>query len=220
MSAIVHHLSDAMLTSYAAGSLGEGLSLIVASHVSMCTKCADRLSSLEAVGGALLEDIAPSGLADTALEAAMARIAGEAQLPIQIERPSDPTSDPILPVPVLDYTRDGASALKWTSVAPGLKQVRLFEDRRGFSARLLRIAAGKPMPRHGHTGMEMTLVLDGGYWDEAGSYQRGDIAEHDDHMEHRPVADSDKDCLCLVVANAPVRLRGIIGRLFQPLVGM
>ena len=216
MSTIAHHPSDAMLTSYAAGTLGEGLSLIVASHVGMCAQCADRLSSLEAVGGALLEDLPPSDLADTALEDAMARIANVAQLPIQINRPSDP----VLPAPVLDYTGTGASDLKWVRLAPGLKQVKLFEDRQGFSTRLLRIAAGKPMPRHGHTGMEMTLVLDGGYWDEAGSYQRGDIAEHDDHIEHRPVADNDKDCICLVVANAPVRLRGIIGRLFQPLVGM
>ena len=216
MSTIAHHLSDATLTSYAAGTLGEGLSLIVASHVSMCAQCADRLTGLEAVGGALLEDIAPSDLADTALEEVMARIDKVAQLPRQIERPSDP----VLPLPVLDYTKAGASQLKWVSLAPGLKQVKLFEDREGFSARLLRISAGKPMPRHGHSGMEMTLVLDGGYWDEAGSYQRGDIAEHDECVEHRPVADSDKDCICLVVANAPVQLRGIIGRLFQPLVGM
>ena len=216
MSAIVHHLSDAMLSSYAAGSLGEGLSLIVAGHVSMCAKCADRLGGFEAVGGALLEDIAPSDLADTALEQAMARIGKVVPLPAQTARPGDP----VLPFPVLDYTRAGSSALKWARAAPGLKQVRLFEDRQGFTARLLRISAGKPMPRHGHSGMEMTLVLDGGYWDEAGSYQRGDIAEHDDGIEHRPVADSDKDCICLVVANAPVRLRGLIGRLFQPWVGM
>ncbi len=102
----------------------------------------------------------------------------------------------------------------------GAKYTRISEDREGFSARLLRISAGKPMPRHGHSGMEMTLVLNGGYWGEAGSYQRGDIAEHDECVEHRPVADSDKDCICLVVANAPVQLRGIIGRLFRPLLGM
>ena len=216
MSTIVHHLSDAMLTSYAAGNLGEGQSLIVASHVSMCAKCADRLTGFEAVGGALLEDITPSDLADTALEDIMARLDKVAQLPGQTERPSDP----ILPSPVLDYTKAGALDIKWTGLTPGFKQIKLFEDAQGFSARLLRISAGKPMPHHGHSGMEMTLVLDGAYWDEAGSYQRGDITEHDECTEHRPVADKEKDCICLVVANAPVQLRGIIGRIFQPLVRM
>ena len=216
MSPIAHHPSDAMLTSYAAGALGEGLSLIVASHVSMCANCADRLAGFEAVGGALLEDLAPSELGDTALKDTMTRIDKVAQLPVR----TDPLSDPVLPNPVLAYTRAGASELNWLRLAPGLKQVKLFEDSQGFSARLLRISAGKPMPRHGHAGMELTLVLEGGYWDEAGSYQRGDIAEHDEHIEHRPVADRDQDCICLVAANAPVRLRSIIGRLFQPLVGM
>jgi putative transcriptional regulator len=54
---IRHHLSEQLLTGYAAGQLPEAFNLIVATHVSLCDECRARLAALEAVGGALIEEI-------------------------------------------------------------------------------------------------------------------------------------------------------------------
>jgi putative transcriptional regulator len=36
---IIHHLDDATILAYAAGTLGEALSVAAACHISMCSEC-------------------------------------------------------------------------------------------------------------------------------------------------------------------------------------
>ena len=74
------------------------------------------------------------------------------------------------------------------------------------------------MPQHDHGGNEWTLVLDGGFTDEAGHFARGDMAERQQGEAHQPVADPGTDCICLVVADAPVALTGTVGRLLNPFI--
>ncbi|MBA3326136.1 MAG: zf-HC2 domain-containing protein [Rhodobacteraceae bacterium] len=50
------HATPELLTAYADGSLSEGLSLLVASHLTFCPACRRRVARLEALGGALLCD--------------------------------------------------------------------------------------------------------------------------------------------------------------------
>ena len=52
-----HHIGDDLLLSYAAGSLAEGWSLAVATHLAMCPVCRERLALAEAAGGQLLETL-------------------------------------------------------------------------------------------------------------------------------------------------------------------
>jgi putative transcriptional regulator len=37
---------------------------------------------------------------------------------------------------------------------------------------------------------------------------------------HRPVVDSDEECICLAVLDAPLKLTGMIGRLVNPFLRM
>ncbi|KJS36319.1 MAG: hypothetical protein VR70_14045, partial [Rhodospirillaceae bacterium BRH_c57] len=75
---VTHHPSDAVLVAYGAGSLGEGLALVVAGHLAFCPRCRDRIASIEAVGGALLEEIEPqapeAAMDPGALDAMLARL--------------------------------------------------------------------------------------------------------------------------------------------------
>jgi len=48
---IVHHLDEATLLSYAAGTLGEALSVAAACHISMCSQCRSAVRQAEALGG-------------------------------------------------------------------------------------------------------------------------------------------------------------------------
>ena len=52
---IAHHPSDLTLARLAAGTLGAGPRLVVATHLSGCSQCRGRLQSFETVGGAMLD---------------------------------------------------------------------------------------------------------------------------------------------------------------------
>ena len=54
---IIHHLDDATILSYAAGTLGEALSVAAACHISMCSECRSAVRNAEALGGEILDDL-------------------------------------------------------------------------------------------------------------------------------------------------------------------
>ena len=85
--------------------------------------------------------------------------------------------------------------------------------------RLLKVAPGQAMPDHGHGGAELTLMLRGSYRDEVGTFRVGDLADLDDDVEHRPVADLKDGCICLIASEEKAKFRGLLARLFQPLTG-
>lgn len=213
-----HHPSDALLISYASGSLGAGMSVVVASHLALCPFCRSRAAEAEAVGGALFDALPPTDLAPDALDRMMARL--DEPEPPRRPRPRADAGDPMLPRPVLDVTGP-VTDRSWRRLAPGIRQVEVVpRDRRGGSVRLFRIAPGSVMPHHGHRGIELTLVLSGSYTDELGRFGRGDFAETDGDTHHQPVADAGADCVCLIATEAPLRFRDLIPRLMQPLFGI
>jgi putative transcriptional regulator len=209
---IRHHLSEQLLMAYAAGQLPEAFNLIVATHVSLCDDCRSRLEAHEAVGGALIEEIEEIAMGEAALEAALARIEG---LPQATQRAPLKAAG-IFPAPLADYVGGDLSAVRWRKIAGGVKQAILPTGPEA-SARLLYIPAGVAVPDHGHKGTELTLVLQGAFADENDRFGPGDIEIADEDVEHTPVALAGEDCICLAVADAPLRFRGLVPRLAQPL---
>ena len=57
----------------------------------------------------------------------------------------------------------------------------------------------------------------GGFTDAKGHYLRGDVAQADATVDHKPVADPGEDCLSLVVTDAPLRFTGRFGRYLNSL---
>ncbi len=198
---------------YAAGELPEAFSLVVATHVSLCDDCRAQLGSLESVGGALLETADEVALGEDALARAMARIEG---LP-QATRSEPLRSAGVFPAPLADYIGGDLSAVRWRRVGGGVRQA-ILPTAKDASARLLFIPAGTAVPDHGHRGMELTLVLQGAFADENDRFNRGDVEIADEEMEHTPVALAGQDCICLAATDAPLRFRGLIPRLAQPLL--
>lgn len=209
---IRHHLSEPLLMAYAAGQLPEAFNLIVATHVSLCDECRARLGAHEVVGGALIEDIEEIEMGEAALEAALARIEG---LPQATQRAPLKAAG-ILPAPLVDYIGGDLSAVRWKRIGGGVKQA-ILPTGRDATARLLYIPAGVAVPDHGHKGMELTLVLQGAFADDNARFGRGDIEIADEEVEHTPVALAGEDCICLAVTDAPLRFRGLMPRLAQPL---
>jgi len=51
----------------------------------------------------------------------------------------------------------------------------------------------------------MTLVLEGGFSDAAGSYDVGDFIYRGPGDVHAPTALQSQDCICLAVIDAPLK---------------
>ncbi|ADZ70441.1 ChrR family anti-sigma-E factor [Polymorphum gilvum] len=209
---------DELLAGFVAGTLAEPARVLVDSHLELSSRNRDYVRSLEALGGMSLEDAPPVSLEDRdgRLEAIFA--APEAS-PAASERPvREPSVDPRIPAS-LRRLIGGRSldALPWRSRMPGVKECRLGEID-GCSASLLWIRAGRAVPSHTHEGRELTLVLQGGFSDCDGHYERGDIAIADDDIDHKPIADEGEDCICFAVTEGHLRLTGPVGRFFAPFV--
>ncbi|MHA6263050.1 ChrR family anti-sigma-E factor [Arenibacterium sp. CAU 1754] len=209
---IKHHLGDDILLAYSAGTLPEAFSLMVATHISLCDTCRAQLETFDSVGGAMLEEDAVA-LDEDSLEATFAAIA--ADHPDEARKPR--ASCGVLPAPLQDYVGGDLSAVKWRPVGMGVKQA-ILPTAKGATARLLYIPAGAAVPDHGHSGTELTMVLQGAFSDEIDSFARGDVETADEDVNHTPVADISEDCICLAVTDAPLKFNSLIPRLVQPLL--
>lgn len=213
---IKHHLNDALLMAYSAGTLPEAFSLVVATHVSMCDECRARLESFDAVGGAMLEDCGAIELSDGALEAVLAGLGAPDARPVA---PPAPVAPSVFPAPLRDYVGGDVSAVQWKKVGGGVHQAVLTAED-GASARLLHIPPGVAVPDHGHRGTELTLVLQGAFRDEEGVYARGDVEIADEELSHTPVAEDGEPCICLAATDAPLKFKGLVPRIAQPFIGI
>lgn len=217
-----HHPSDATLLTYAAGSLSEGLSLVVASHLAFCGACHEAVAGGELIGGSLLDVLSPEALAAGSRDRVLAMIGASAAPASAAPPPPLRPADPLLPAPLGRYLKFDLAAIPWRMLGPGLRNFEVLPHdlARGANLRLLRIAPGRRLPRHGHTGTELTLVLAGSYTDELGRFARGDVAETDDEIVHEPVSDRDEDCVCLIATEGPLKFESMIARVFQRFTGM
>lgn len=214
---ITHHLSDECLLEYAAGSLPEAESLVVASHLAMCSDCREQLEILEDVGAVLLEDGGVENVSNNSYEAVIRKIAA----PL-VEEPSrriefDESTLRLIPSPLRDYLDGDLSELSWRRSGRGIEEVSLMHQG-DTRISLLRIRPGQKVPSHTHSGEEYTLILDGGYTDGNSHFGQGDISHLDGTVDHAPVADLGKPCLCLSVRTGPPRLTGVMGRILNPFI--
>jgi putative transcriptional regulator len=209
---INHHPGPEFLLDYATGTLSEGPAVVIAAHAAMCGDCRAAIGALEGVGGLLLAEAEPVAMAGSALDAVLARL----DEPERVAAPPavDAETAALVPAPLRRYVGPGLGALFWRRLGRAIDEARLPIP--GVKATLMRIRAGSAVPRHGHRGLEYTLVLAGGFRDESGAFGPGDIAVRDASHEHQPVVDDDEDCLCLAIIDAPLKLSGMLGWFVNP----
>ncbi|WP_430466132.1 ChrR family anti-sigma-E factor [Tabrizicola sp.] len=211
-TSIKHHISDQLLMGYAAGSLPEAFSLVVATHISLCDECRARSAAFEAVGGAVLESSDSAEMSEASLDACLARL-GTPEAP---RAPVRRAATGPFPAPLADYIGGDMGAIRWKPIGMGVRQA-ILPTAKGASARLLHIPAGQSVPDHGHRGLELTLVLQGAFRDDTERFGPGDVEIADEADQHTPVAEAGDDCICLAATDAPLRFRGMMPRLLQPI---
>jgi putative transcriptional regulator len=215
---ITHHPDDATLLAYAAGSLGEAACVVVASHLAWCPDCRTTVRCAERLGGTLIDGMeaepVSAGVLDRCLSALDDAPAAPAPETCAI------AGGPALPTPLARRLGCPISRIRWKRVAPGIQlhDLPLSPAARGRLS-LMRVATGRGVPEHGHSGSEITLVLSGSYTDRFGRFQPGDVADLDPEVEHDLKVDSAQSCICLVAVESPIRFKGIIARLMQPFTG-
>ena len=210
---IRHHLTDELLMAYAAGSLPEAFSLVIATHVSVCDECRARLGAFEAVGGAVLEEAPEAAVSAGSLAATLAMIRDRGKDLIVAPRPHPAAG--IFPAPLRAYVGGDVDAVKWRAIGGGVRQA-ILPTSRDATVRLLYIPAGQAVPDHGHGGTELTQVLQGAFRDEADRFGPGDIEVATEDTQHRPVAEDGMDCICLAATDAPLKFSGMLPRIAQP----
>jgi putative transcriptional regulator len=215
---IQHHLDPATVMAYAAGTLGEALSVAAASHMAWCPACRAAAREAEQLGGEIVAGLDAAPVSNDC----RARTLSNLDQATLHRFPRPPAPPKATPAP-LERLLDGMplDRLAWKRKGPG---VEMFDLPLSRAARgklvLMRIAAGKSVPDHGHGGEEITLILSGAYSDRFGHYAVGDVADLDEDAEHKPMVDATGPCICLVATEAPTRFKSWPARLLQPIIGI
>lgn len=214
---IAFHPDISTLMAFSAGTLEEPYAVVVSTHLAMCEACREQLKRTDLIGGALLAGEASAPMSVGALDRLLAA-AGEADsivMPVPTPSPAD------VPAPLVPYLPKGLDAVRWRWSGPGVAVADLpvAKAARG-RLMLLRVAGGREVPEHSHGGQELTLILKGAYHDRFGRFGAGDIADHDEDVEHQPIAAAGEDCICLVAVDARLSFRSRVVRALQPLFGL
>ena len=222
---ILHHPDDALLLALVAGRLARGPAVVTAAHAQGCPRCRARLRDLEAIGGALLDGIEPAALASGALSRTLARIdALGASGPVRPPAAAGAAGRLRASLPAgVAWPRSlgGGTASGWRRLGPGVRWSRVtLAGAADANVYLLRVAAGKALPVHGHRGGELTHVLHGAFHDGSERFAAGDFDAADDGVHHQPVVAADGECICLTSVEGRVAFDGPIARLLGSLLGM
>ena len=215
---IIHHADTSTLMSYAAGTLPEALSAVVASHLSLCPTCRKEMIALNRLGGVMMSELAPTPMLTPApkLSSRIEITTDEGDHVLAaIEQAGD------VPAPLSRIVGSDLSSIQWRRLGLGVwhKTLPLSAGAKG-DLRLIRVAPGQAMPEHGHGGSELTLILAGSYTDEIGRFGTGDLADLDQAVEHKPMADKVTGCICLIASQESARFKGLFARIVQPFVGL
>lgn len=222
-----HHPDTNLLIEFASGSIDHGQSIAISAHLHYCIRCRTEVANLERIGGAMMStiptDVTPNTTSevlnpdsDPSFEALMAKIEQQ-----------DQATPPTVTAPSL-YNKQQYGTLpnviqkmlhqptKWRRITGSLSSASLVAGQNKYGISLQKISAGGKVPQHDHRGTEITVILKGSFSDEDDVYQQGDFLLKNAGDIHRPMASSNKDCLCLSVEEAPVKLTSLLGRMLNP----
>jgi mannose-6-phosphate isomerase-like protein (cupin superfamily) len=167
---------------HAAGNLAPAFALAGDMHVLLHTEGRKDALLWTVIGGALLEGGALDGQT-----AAIARPASD------VSRSPRLAGERAAELIACDKAR-----LKWRRGLSGMT----YAPTRTPHAKFMKLKPGQSAPLHGHSGLEATVVVHGRFSDGHGEYSRGDLVFGKPGTRHRPRAEGNEVCICLV-AQAP-----------------
>lgn len=220
------HPSDNILLEFSAGTLDWAVSICVSAHLQFCPNCKNKVMRFNAIGGAVVEKVAPQTVSESSFSSLMARInkasdcstakhcTGHAQDHSSLDERTRALPNVVQKLIPKD------KPLKWKFISSDLHCAQLETGQDKYEVSFHKIKRGGKVVEHDHRGLEVTLVLEGSFSDDKGNYVPGDFIEKAPGDIHRPMAAQDQDCLCLSVVEAPVKVTGFIGKLINPFLSI
>ena len=217
---IDHHPSSEMLLNYAMGNLKEAESLIISSHIAYCSECKAEVAKYESIGGFYLKNHEELNVSNSLWNNLLEKLDDVDQEEkttnyVDHKVKSNLTKNSIRIPSFLHYYLSSDDTNKWKSTINNVRYYNLDFKDDTYKAKMLEIPPGKSMPKHSHEGLEATMVFFGGYSDESGEYNKGDLVILSGDEEHSPVSSKDTGCLCLVIYSGSLKFKGILGSILN-----
>ncbi len=213
------HPTDVELAEYASGTADWAVSISVGVHLQFCQECRSKVARLNAIGAHCLEtESCKTEMSKGSFQKTLNLIkkveSSDDLNGAQIESPA--LKDNLNLPKVLRKIVKNTHGLKWSRISPSLREAKLVTEQNKYQVSLHRIKKGGKAVEHDHQGREIVCVIEGSFSDKDGSYLPGDYLVRNPGDTHRPTATSDRDCICLSVVEAPVKLKGLMGFLLNP----
>lgn len=201
----VHHVPEDWILAYATGSIEPSRQLLLAVHLTYCPACRERVRLAERVGSFALVD-APAAPLPTG---------GFDQLLARLDEPAPEPPAPVAskwPTPLAPFVTHE----RWSWLAPYTWGIDLDVPTDGeLPARLVWMSPGAHLP-HTNGGEECAVILQGGWADETGHYEKGDFAHAHSDEHHDQRIDPGDPCIALVL-NERRAIPGAPWSLLRPL---
>ncbi len=211
------HPDSGWLMDYACGHLSAAFDIVIATHLLGCASCRADLQLAERLAADVMLNasaLAPQLVADDILS----NTRSTPDMPGW--RPSGSvTSAPDLAAVASNYLSLGEPALRWRGVGGGVAVAKL-RSGEGDRLWLLRAQPGAVLPRHSHSGSELTVVLQGAYVIDEQVFGVGSLEDADEDITHQPIVTTRGECLCLAATTGPLKFAGWAARLAQRYLGI
>ena len=211
------HPASGWLMDYACGHLSPAFDIVIATHLLGCAacradvQCAERLAAEGMFNtGAQVPRLVADDIVNSTRNA-----------PDMLGwRPSSSVTSALdLTALARNYLSLGEPALRWRGVGGGVAVAKL-RSGEGDRLWLLRAQPGAVLPRHSHSGSELTVVLQGAYVIDDQVFAVGDLEDADEGITHQPIVTTRAECLCLAATTGPLKFAGWGARLAQRYLGI
>ena len=213
-------MSEDAITEYAIGGLSPAKHVILACQSEISDTVAKRVMFQEQIAASMIEEGKSEALSPLFMGNVLAALpAQEADAAPAQKEPSEG----LAPKSLRHLLSCGLKDIKWKSLVPGVAVYDILGNRHtkeGDRLYLLKAKGGMKMPDHSHNGEEWTLILTGSYRTGEERFTRGDLHIEGEDEIHAPHIDEGEDCICLVMTQGPLKMKGWLPRLLQPMIGI
>ena len=221
MHEINWHPSSEMLLNHSMGKTNEAESLIISSHIAYCAACKAEVAKYENIGGFYLKNHEELKVSKSLWNNLLNKIEDTKQdveeknfVDYKIKTRLDQKGVRI-PSFLQQYLPNASDTKNWSSTINNVKYYNINFSESDYKGKMLEIPPGKIMPKHSHEGVEATMVFHGGYSDESGNYNKGDLVILEDNEEHTPISSEETGCICLVVYSGSLKFKGLLGSILN-----
>ncbi len=221
MQTINCHPSSEMLLKHAMGNTTEAESLIISSHLAYCAECKAEVAKYENIGGFYLKNHDELNVSESLWNNLIDKLDGLEQNSQEANYIDYKLNTALnnngvrVPSFLHQYLSNASDTKKWKSTINNVKYFNIDFKENSYKGKMLEIPPGKAMPKHSHEGLEATMVFHGGYSDESGNYNTGDLVILEENEEHSPISSKRTGCICLVIYSGSLKFKGILGSILN-----